>query len=156
MRRNDREITDRGRIFEIMAACDCLRLGIRDGDSVSVVPLSFGEAVEDGQTVLYFHGAREGRKLDLLSAHPSVGFEMDRAIQLKPATTACGFSTSYQSLMGQGEVTPVTDRDAKRRGLTAIMRHYTGRKEWDFEDSQLDAVCVMKLTVHSLTGKERA
>ena len=42
MRRKDREITDPGKIREIIAACDCCRLGFCDGGRAYIVPLDFG------------------------------------------------------------------------------------------------------------------
>ena len=67
MRRQDREIKDPEKILSIIAACPYCHLGFSDQGKPYVVPVNFGYTVEDGRTVFYFHGAREGRKIDLIS-----------------------------------------------------------------------------------------
>ena len=77
MRRKDREITDFKQIMEIIDRCDCCRVGFCDDGQVYIVPLNFGYAEENGKLTFYFHGAKEGRKIDLIGKAPKVGFEMD-------------------------------------------------------------------------------
>ena len=60
MRRQDREIKDPEKILSIIAACPYCHLGFSDQGKPYVVPVNFGYAVEDGRTVFYFHGARDG------------------------------------------------------------------------------------------------
>ncbi|HJC22920.1 MAG TPA: pyridoxamine 5'-phosphate oxidase family protein [Candidatus Eisenbergiella merdavium] len=55
MRRSDREITESGRIDEIIRSCHCCRLGFCDGKDVYIVPLSFGYRSECGKRSFYFH-----------------------------------------------------------------------------------------------------
>ncbi len=62
MRRNDSEITDRKDIDGIIRRCRVCRLAMCDGSQPYIVPLSFGY---DG-SFLYFHTAREGRKIDII------------------------------------------------------------------------------------------
>lgn len=42
MRRKDREITSYDKMLEIMQSCDCCRIGLKDKDSVYILPLNFG------------------------------------------------------------------------------------------------------------------
>lgn len=65
MRRKDREITDSLRIADIINRCTCCRIGFYDDGEIYVVPLNFGYEVKDDSYVFYFHGAKEGRKIDL-------------------------------------------------------------------------------------------
>ena len=64
MRRKDREIKDTYGIREIIRECDCCRLAFPDGKSAYIVPLSFG--YDEEENALYFHGAAEGKKMDLV------------------------------------------------------------------------------------------
>ena len=66
MRRKDREVTDAFKIEEIIAGCHCCRLGFNDDGEIYILPLNFGWEKQGGGYVLYFHGAREGRKIDLI------------------------------------------------------------------------------------------
>ena len=67
MRKKEREVTDLDEIIEIMQGCDVCRLGLNDEDGYPyVVPLNFGLQRQAGSIRLYFHGATEGHKLDLI------------------------------------------------------------------------------------------
>ena len=77
MRRTDREIRDFDELTAIIARCDVCRLAFNDDEVPYILPLNFGEAVEDGLLRLYFHGAAEGRKYELLRRNPQVAFACD-------------------------------------------------------------------------------
>ena len=70
MRRRDREITDREKMLEIVAECDCCRLGLVDNGEAYIVPMNFGFEDAGSALTLYFHCAAEGRKLDLNGLQP--------------------------------------------------------------------------------------
>ena len=84
MRRKDREITDPAKMEDVVRRCVCCRIGFCDQGEVYIVPLNFGYEKKDGVYTFYFHGAREGRKIDLMQASPRVGFEMDTGYALSP------------------------------------------------------------------------
>ena len=48
MRRADREITDFDELIAVMRGCDVCRLALHDEPYPYILPLNFGEAVEDG------------------------------------------------------------------------------------------------------------
>ena len=154
MRRQDREVTDGQRIDSIIGRCHCCRLGFQDGGQVYLVPLSFGYVREGEQRLFYFHSAREGRKIQLIRDNPRVGFELDTNYLLHEADVPCGFSARFQSVTGTGTVSFVEEEAERLAGLRAILRHYAGEKPWDFSPQILEAVCVFKLTVESLSCKE--
>lgn len=154
MRRTDREIKDRSRIMEILNDCDCCRLGLVDQQEAYIIPMNFGYDVIDGQLFLYFHCAKEGRKIDLLPKQSVVSFEMDTKHQLTEGNLGCDFSFLYQSIMGTGTVREVSDPDEKICGLQRIMAHYTGRIQWEFNEKVLNATKVLKLSVNTLSCKE--
>lgn len=153
MRRKERAVTDCTRIAEIIRACDCCRLGLRDGDGVYIVPLNFGFAEENDTWVLYFHGAGAGKKLTLLRANGRVGFEMDTGHALVGDGCACSYTFHYQSVIGSGEVREVTDECGKLAGLRCIMAHCTGREDWDFTAQELAQVTVLRLEITQVTCK---
>ena len=156
MRRKDREITDPKRINEIIAACDCCRIGLTDGQSAYVVPLNFGYVAAGDARMFYFHCAREGKKLDLLRQNPNAGFELDTHHALLPGEMACDYAFRFQSVIGKGVATLVEDREEKKAALDAVMRHHSGRDGWAFTDAQADSVTVLRLTVAEMACKEHA
>ena len=154
MRRKDREVTDSAKIADIIDRCTCCRIGFNDEGEVYIVPLNFGCEIKDGAYVLYFHGAKEGRKIDLIRKSPKVGFEMDTNYELHTSDVACGCSAGFQSIIGSGVMSIVTDQDEKKHGLSLIMEHNAGKKDWTFNEKMLAAVCVFKLEVTKMSCKE--
>lgn len=153
MRRKDREITNLQDILGVLRRCEVVRLGIHTPDCPYVVPMNFGIETEGEAITLWFHGALEGLKLDLISQYPRVGFEADCSHQLITGDKACGYGMEYESVIGCGCMTRLTDPDDKRRGLQAIMRHYAPEKDFEISESELAGVCVLRLDVERITGK---
>lgn len=154
MRRKDREVTDAAKIKAVISACHCCRLGFADEGSVYIVPLNFGFEERAGRYTFYFHGAKEGRKVELARRGGSVGFELDTGFALQESRAACGYSAQYQSVIGTGTISILENAAEKRRGLQAIMRHNTGKSDWTFPEESVNGVCILKLEVETLSCKE--
>lgn len=154
MRRKDREITDSEKIRKIVDSCQCCRLGFEDNGTVYIVPLNFGYIENDGTYTLYFHSAKEGRKIELITRNHCAGFEMDANYQLNEAAVPCGYSARFQSIIGTGNVSFVEDNEEKKQALLAIMQHNTGKDDWEFSEDMFQNVCVFKLVADKLSCKE--
>ena len=154
MRRKDREVTDFEKIIGIMKSCDCCRLGFVDKDEAYIVPMNFGYDIIGERIVLYFHCAKEGRKIDLIPAQSKVAFEMDTNGKLAEGKTACEFSYFYQCIMGTGRLDTVTDEDEKVYGLKRIMAHYSTEEQWKFSETFVDMINILKLSVKTISCKE--
>lgn len=154
MRRKDREVTDYQKMLGILDACDCCRIGLVDGEEAYIVPLNFGYEEENGQITLYFHGAGEGRKIDLIRKQKLVTFEMDTKHELVEGTTACSYSYLYQSVMGKGRIELIQDHAEKAHGLDVVMSHYSKVGNWEYPEKMLDNMAVLKLTVEEWSCKE--
>ncbi len=154
MRRSDREVTDTSHINDIINSCQCCRIGFIDNGSVYIVPMNFGyEKIGDTYT-LYFHSAKEGRKIDLIRQNPNVGFELDTGYQLIEGSTACGFSANFRSIIGNGIIEMIDNAEEKMKALSLLMEHTTRKKEWHFNEQMINAVAVFKLNVTQLSCKE--
>ena len=156
MRRKDREVLDEVKIDKFIRNCDCCRIGFYDKENneVYIVPLNFGYSHVDNKRVFYFHGAKEGRKSELISKTKKVSFEMDSNHELIVGKIACNYSERYQSVMGTGLISFVEDKDEKIAALNEIMFQSTGKKDWDFPEPMLNGVAVFKIEVTSLSCKE--
>lgn len=153
MRRSEREVTDPAKIGEIIAACRICRLGLSDFGEVYIVPMNFGYEERDGKRYLYFHSAREGRKIELLRRCASVGFEMDTGYRLIEGDVACGYSAEYQSIIGTGSVVFFDSLDDKRHALERLMLHIAGREDLDFSNEALNRTAIFRLEVETLSCK---
>ncbi len=154
MRRKDREITDFKKIMEIIDRCDCCRVGFCDEGQVYIVPLNFGYSEENGKLTFYFHGAKEGRKIDLIGKAPKVGFEMDTHHKLNEGERACDYSYRFQSVIGNGVISMIEDLEEKKQALHLVMKHATGKAPWEYDEAMLQVTAAFKLEVEALSCKE--
>lgn len=156
MKRKDREVTDPAKIRDIILSCSCCRLGLYDAESkeVYLVPLNFGYEEKDGKRFFYFHGAKSGRKIDLISKNPSVGFELDTHHELIESDIACKYSARFQSVVGTGRAALLENPEEKRAALQTIMFRHTGKRDWDFPDAVVQVTSVFYLEVEKLSCKE--
>lgn len=152
MRRRDREITDIHKIKEIMSRCDCVRLGFTDAKGMYIVPLNFGFTETNGRFFLYCHGALHGRKVDCIRDSGRAAFEMDVRHKLVVGQEACQYSYLYESIIGEGKIEILQDREAKRAALDVIMSHY-GEGPWEYREEIFESVAVLKLEAAYLTCK---
>ena len=149
MRRSEKEIADREEIDSIIRRSRVLRLGLSDKGQPYVVPLCFGY---DGKA-LYFHCAREGRKLDILSRNSRVCFEFDNFEAMVEANDACGWGIRYQSVIGVGTAQLVEEGPDKQHALSVIMAQYSERA-FSFPAEMLVRTAVVKIEIERLTGKQ--
>lgn len=156
MRRSDREITSREALLTLLEACDVCRLGLCDEGQPYIVPLNYGFLWDESGLTLYFHGAREGRKLAMLARNNRVCVEFDRGHALVPGDLACQWSMAYESAIGEGIGELTEDPDERRKALDCIMRHYSGRGDWPLDARILSATAVIRVRVLSFTGKRRS
>ena len=149
MRRNEKEIQDKSEIEKILNRARVCRLGMVDRDTPYVVPLNFGYA--DG--VLYFHSAKQGRKIDLITRNPRVSFEVDELIGLKKAGQACDWGASFKSVIGFGRAGFIETAEGKKNALDIIMAQYSGRS-FSYPDEMLERTAVIRVDIEEMTGKQ--
>ncbi|MDR2729875.1 MAG: pyridoxamine 5'-phosphate oxidase family protein [Treponema sp.] len=156
MRRKDREITNLNEKLEIISKCKVCRLALAEDNVPYVVPLNFGYSFDNEILTLYFHGAKEGRKIDILRKNDQACFEMDCDTKLIEAKTASNYSYAFKSIIGSGKVYFIDDAQEKHRALNFLMKHQTGNDtEYCFSDSDLARTAVYKLVVDEFSGKKR-
>ena len=158
MRRKDREITDLNEILSIVERAKILHLGLFDGEYPYVVPLHYGLEWGEGDLTLWCHGAREGRKLDVIRANPTAFVELDCDVeQVSGGDVPCRYGSLYASVMGEGEACVLEDAGEKVRGIELLMRNQTGR-DFAVTPQMAAAVSVIRVRVPmgAVTAKSRA
>ncbi|HVN74492.1 MAG TPA: pyridoxamine 5'-phosphate oxidase family protein [Methanoregula sp.] len=151
MRRKDREITDRAEMEAILAEAPVCRLAMADGTEPYVVPLCFAYAADDN--AIYFHSAREGKKIGMLENNPRCCVEVDISDGPLPDKSPCSWEFRYRSVICTGTAHVVSDPGEKNRALNCIIRHY-GECDHPFTEKELDRVCVVKIVIGEMTGKK--
>lgn len=155
MRRKDREITDFGEIVKVMEECDVCRLALNDESGYPyILPLNFGMRVKDGQITLYFHGAAEGKKYDLIAKDNRASFEMDCGHNLLVNEYACTCTMEYRSVIGRGTI-EILPEEEKYNALCVLMEHYH-KEGFPVNRKVIPMTTVFKLSVSEVTGKIRA
>ena len=153
MRRKDKEIKDEKQIRKMLNQCKVMRLGMSVQDVPYVVPLNFGYQWDEGRLTLCFHGAKEGRKWDMIRANPKVAFELDGGhAPISGGDCPCEYGYGFFSVMGEGTAEAVHDPEEKKALLSQLMLHQTGRM-FSFTDGQAESVFVGKIQVHSYSAK---
>ena len=149
MRRKEKEIAGIGEIESIICKSQVCRLGMVDEGLPYIVPLCFGYR----NNMLYFHSAKEGRKIEILKRNNQVCFEFDIDTQIHADKTACAWGMNYRSVIGYGTATLINDPVEKRKALDIIMSQYTDG-EFIYPDKNLNKALVIKVEISSMTGKK--
>ena len=149
MRKHEREITDRTAVASIIHRASVCRLAMVDGDWPYVVPLCFGYC----NGTLYFHCAREGKKLDVLKRNDRVCVEFDLDQEPVTSESPCEWTMPYESVIGFGRASLVDDPGSKQKALDAIMEHYGARGPFSYHEKDLARALIIQVTIESMTGK---
>ena len=155
MRRKDRQITDIEAIRAILDKAKVLHLAMIDGARPYVVPMNYGYALADGRLTLYLHGAKEGRKLDVLQQNDRVAFVLETDVSpVSGGDIPCKYGEAYASVMGEGTAVLLDDPVQKIEALQILMKTQTGR-EFAFTPAMAESVSVIRVNVDSFTAKAR-
>jgi nitroimidazol reductase NimA-like FMN-containing flavoprotein (pyridoxamine 5'-phosphate oxidase superfamily) len=149
LRRSDRELTDRADIDDVINRARICHLALCKNNVPYAVPMNYGYA--DG--CLYFHSAKEGKKIDILRSNNSVSFTIYVDERHAASDAACKWSTKYKSVIGEGKAFLVEEPGKKEAALAIIMRHYSDR-EFTFDPLQLNKAVIIKVIIDSLSGKQ--
>jgi hypothetical protein len=141
---------DRTELDQIIHNAQICHLACSINDEPYVVPLAFGY---DGKAI-YFHTAKTGKKIDILSANPRVCLGFEEGIQLQPnPDQACEWSFVYKSVIATGIAKELTEPSARLIAIQQIMQHYSGRK-WDLQEDDLSNTKLWRVEVDKITGKK--
>lgn len=152
MRRADLEITDAAEITGLLKAGKFATIALVDSGEPYLVTLSY--AHDDSSNALYFHCAREGRKLEVIRKNNAACATIirDDGYQHGKCTH------HYASLVIRGKISECESRGEKMSALRVLI----GQLEENPEDIErralsapeaIDGVTVLKFSIDSITGK---
>ena len=155
MRRKDRQITDTDTIKNILASADSCRIAFNDENCPYIVALNYGYTFENGHITLYFHGAKEGRKADLINKNGKAAFFIDTRHRLVDDNIACKMTMEFMSIYGTGNICFINDESEKINALTLIVGKYTAFKDRSpvFSEDMIKNTTVFKLECDFFTAK---
>ena len=155
MRRQNRQVKDLNEIQAILDEIKVARIGMFDGEQVYVVPLNHGYEMGEGEKIIfYLHSSKVGRKVEVLKKNPNVCIELDGRHALVEADAPGNHSYYYASLIGNGTIEFIDEFTEKAHALDVVMKHQTGKSDWNFDEKWVNAVCIMKLELTDYTMKQ--
>jgi nitroimidazol reductase NimA-like FMN-containing flavoprotein (pyridoxamine 5'-phosphate oxidase superfamily) len=134
MRKKDKEIKDKELMESILKRAIICRMGLSENNEPYIVPLNFGYK----DNFLYFHSAKEGRKIDMIRKNNNICFEIDIDTKLLDAEKPCKWSMQYYSVIGFGKAFLVEDLEEKRAALDIIMEHYAGESSFEYPEGSVN------------------
>jgi uncharacterized protein len=149
MRRKDKEITDIKSIEGIINKAKVCRLALTIDDTPYIVPVCFGYRSE----TIYFHSAKEGKKVDIIKKNNRVCFEFDIAHELVKSEKACNWGMKFKSVIGFGKAFFVENIEEKQEALGIIVQNYTD-KTFLFPEESLKSILVVKIDIEQIAGKK--
>ena len=144
----ERTTQDKDVIESIIRKARFCRIGLCDDGQPYVVPVCFGY---QGNT-LYFHCAKEGRKIDILRKNNAVCFEIAVDCELTGAEQACQWGVKYRSVIGFGKAAFVEDTEGKRKALDIIMKQYSDGA-YEYPEATLERARIVRIEIESATAK---
>jgi len=150
MRRKDREM-DREFALGIVDKCEYAVLSMTDEKNMPYcVPIS----IVCDNDVIYFHCARDGKKVDVMQNNPNVCIacvgDTKRALDK--------FTTEYESAIICGEVREVTSDEEKIHALRLLCQRHTPTNMQNFDtaiEQSLSRTAIWKVQIISITGKRK-
>lgn len=156
MRRKDREVTDPAEIREIVASATECHLAFSDNGAPYGVTLNYGFEEKDGAFILYFHGAKEGRKADLIRRNPDAYFFMESGCRFHEGKYPDGgtyMTMYYSSAAGAGKIESVENIEEKKHGIAVLTGRFSKTPAGVFPEAVIRNTAVWKMTVPHMTAK---
>ena len=152
MRRKDRQVTDFDRIVSIIDECSIIHLGLADEPYPYVVTVNFAYKVEGEQVYFYIHGAKAGRKYELMQKNKKCAFfmEVNEGIKTMPEKKDC--TTIYRSVAGSADIEFMEGDDAFEAAKLCMAR-YPETEKAPYNLASVPHTCFARLKVVELNGK---
>ena len=127
------------------------RLGTSFKNKPYVVPLNFVYSNKK----IYFHCAKNGKKLEIIADNSHVCFEVDEFLGIKQDEKPCSFGSYYKSAMAFGKAKVLEKSEKKAKALKKILSKYaTELIDFAFNMEELGRVEVVEILVDRITGKQ--
>lgn len=149
MRRTDRLVTDPQWICRVLDEAQYIVLGLSGEEGPYAVPLNFAHA--DG--CIYFHCARQGRKLDCLRRDPRVSVTAVATARLVGSGgRACDMGMAYESVCASGTAEILTGGEERCEALRAIILRYGGDPA-TVSEAEANGVTLVRVRLARVSGK---
>jgi uncharacterized protein len=144
MRRDEFNIKDENSINEILKECEYGTLSLISENKPYCVALNY--VVYDGS--IFFHGAKEGRKIEAMKNNPFASFLVVKPYSFIPSyfsdtLAACPATQFFASVLFEGVVSFIEDGDKKAEVLNALMQKF--QEDGSYEPIAFDKAMYTKM-----------
>jgi len=127
------------------------RLGTCREDEPYVIPISF--VYDDGR--IFFHGSKEGKKMEFIAANPRICLEADEA-EFVDGEDPCKLHWNYRSVVAYGRARVIEDTTEMLEGLRLLVDKYSPGKGDLLTRDRVEGyadLAVVKIEVEEITEK---
>jgi nitroimidazol reductase NimA-like FMN-containing flavoprotein (pyridoxamine 5'-phosphate oxidase superfamily) len=135
----------------IIKRCQFCNISMVDPDGKPyVIPMNYGYH----ENVFYFHGSRQGKKVDALRENPDVCISLstDHELRYVNEEVACSWSMRYRSVIAYGKAEFIEDPEEKIKCLNIIMANYSNL-EFQYSEPAVRDVMVFRVRVVKMDGR---
>lgn len=150
MRRKDREMSAEF-AWDVVDRCEYAFLAMTAEDGS---PYGLPVTIVRNGSVVYFHSAMEGRKVNCLRQHPRVCLTCVGNTQVQQDR----FTTLYESAVAFGTAAEVTEDAEKIEALRILCQRHTPGNMANFDEAiaaSLGRTGIWKITVEEISGKAK-
>ena len=137
--------------LELLQRAELGRLGLAGKDYPYVVPLNF--CLLKGK--IYFHGAFQGKKMEIITKESRVCFEVDEGHLIQPKKPGdCSYS--YRSVIVYGEARPLEkhEKELFMEAALGLFEKYVISHVPEIKEELIEKTQMVEITIHELTGKK--
>mgnify|MGYP003524931006 FL=1 len=144
MRRAEFDVKDKNSINEILQACEYGTLSLISEGKPYVVALNFVFF----ENSIFFHGAKEGKKIEAIKSNPNASFLVVKPYSFIPSyfsdtMAACPATQFFASVLFEGKVAFIEDGNIKAKVLNALMKKF--QSEDSFEEISYEKAMYTKM-----------
>jgi nitroimidazol reductase NimA-like FMN-containing flavoprotein (pyridoxamine 5'-phosphate oxidase superfamily) len=161
MRRAEFDVKDENSINEVLQACEYGTLSLISEGKPYVVALNFVFF----ENSIFFHGSKEGRKIQAIKSNPNASFLLVKPYSFIPSffsdtMAACPATQFFASILFEGTISFIEDGNIKAKVLNALMKKF--QSEDSFEEiayekamytKMLDKTAIFELKAENISCK---
>lgn len=154
------KVTDKYMIDEVLSNSEYGTLSLCNDNKPYILPLNFVMANDE----IYFHGAKKGKKIDLIKENSNASFNVVETYSLLPSYfstddgKACPATHLYKSIVVEGNIEFVENYDEKANALESLMKKLQKEGKYiplndEIYKKAINATCVYKLVSSNISAK---
>jgi nitroimidazol reductase NimA-like FMN-containing flavoprotein (pyridoxamine 5'-phosphate oxidase superfamily) len=155
MRRTERELKSKEDLKNILDDGKNIQIAFVNDNEPYIVTLNYGYIWDEDKIKFYFHSAPEGRKINCIKSNPKVCFSISICDSFVLGEKACNIGIKYRSIVGYGKMKIIENEDERIFGLNLLMKQYTGKDNWIYDNEIMKRTTVSCLEVEKISGKRK-